>query len=178
MSVGELFLISITPGKLQCFFCQCSGLQSVALLLMSTSQRYPTGLANSNGQLGRHFIPHFTGGIECVLNDLRGKPAVNDEGFLDHGYLPSFVHRDKARGYARHFTSGVEQVIREAELEEMEKKWREENARILAAHPADAFYPEPDGKAAESAEEQVMLPLEAPAAPDDDPRPPSERELP
>jgi glucoside 3-dehydrogenase (cytochrome c) catalytic subunit len=81
----------------------CACVQSVALLLMSTSARYPTGLANSSGQLGRHFIPHFTGGIECVLNDLRGKAATNDEGFLDHGYLPSFVHRNKARGYARSF---------------------------------------------------------------------------
>jgi choline dehydrogenase-like flavoprotein len=81
----------------------CACVQSVALLMMSSSARYPTGLANSSGQLGRHFIPHFTGGIECVLNDLRGKPAINDEGFLDHGYLPSFVHRDKTRGYARSF---------------------------------------------------------------------------
>ena len=32
----------------------------------------------------------------------------------------------KVRGYARHFTSGIENVVREAELEEMEKKWREE----------------------------------------------------
>ena len=40
----------------------CACVQSIALLLMSTSSRYPTGLANSSGQLGRHFIPHFTGG--------------------------------------------------------------------------------------------------------------------
>ena len=37
------------------------------------------------------------------------------------------------RGMARHFTSGIENVIREAELEEMEKKWREENERIMRA---------------------------------------------
>ena len=37
------------------------------------------------------------------------------------------------RGMARHFTAGIENVIREAELEEMERKWREENERILAA---------------------------------------------
>ncbi|HEV2043365.1 MAG TPA: twin-arginine translocase TatA/TatE family subunit, partial [Sphingomicrobium sp.] len=49
----------------------------------------------------------------------------------------------KARGYARHFTSGVENVIREAELDEMEKKWREENQKILRAYPADAVYPDP-----------------------------------
>ncbi len=80
----------------------CACVQSIALLMMSTSSRYPTGLANSSGQLGRHFIPHFTGGIECLLDGLRGKAATNDEGFLDHAYLPSFMHKRK-RGYARSF---------------------------------------------------------------------------
>jgi sec-independent protein translocase protein TatB len=42
----------------------------------------------------------------------------------------------KVRGMARHFTSGVEAVIREAELEEMERKWREENERIMRQYPA------------------------------------------
>src|SRR5918994_1147516 len=49
----------------------------------------------------------------------------------------------KVRGYARHFTSGIENVMREAELEEMEKKWREENERIMQLHPPDAAYPDP-----------------------------------
>ena len=88
-------------GRVVVVACACA--QSVALLLMSKSRRYPAGLANSSGQLGRHFIPHFTGGIECVLDGLRGKPPANDEGFLDHAYLPSFVHRNSDRGYARSF---------------------------------------------------------------------------
>src|SRR5690349_19575533 len=49
----------------------------------------------------------------------------------------------RARGMARHFTSGIENMMREAELEEMEKRWREENERILRLHPANADYPEP-----------------------------------
>src|SRR5688572_32699119 len=40
------------------------------------------------------------------------------------------------RGMARHFHSGIEAMIREAELEEMEKKWREENERIMREYPA------------------------------------------
>lgn len=96
----------------------------------------------------------------------------------------------KVRGYARHFTSGIENVIREAELEEMEKKWREENQRILANYPADGDYPEPVPSGAEgpapqqpvpretASLDQQMLPLEAPAAPDGDPHPPEERPLP
>lgn len=41
----------------------------------------------------------------------------------------------RARGMARHFRSGLDTMIREAELEEMEKKWAEENRRIMAEHP-------------------------------------------
>jgi sec-independent protein translocase protein TatB len=103
----------------------------------------------------------------------------------------------QVRGYARHFTAGVENVIREAELEEMDRKWREENERILAAHPADGDYPDPGSPAsasprmtraahpdwnpgahAEPSGDEPLLPLEAPAAPDDDPTPPAERPLP
>jgi len=41
----------------------------------------------------------------------------------------------KAQGMARHFRSGIDTMIREAELEELEKKWREENERIMREHP-------------------------------------------
>ena len=90
----------------------------------------------------------------------------------------------RVRGYARHFTSGIENVMREAELEEMERKWREENQRILAEHPAEASYPEPQPRTDASAimtalpEAEPSLPFEAPAAPDFDPLPPAERPLP
>jgi sec-independent protein translocase protein TatB len=40
----------------------------------------------------------------------------------------------KARGMANQFRSGFDAMVREAELEEMEKKWKEENARIMAEH--------------------------------------------
>lgn len=87
-------------GRVVAVCCAC--VQSVSLLLMSKSRPYPTGLANSSGQLGRHFIPHFTGGVQCVLNELIGKPLAQDDGFLDHAYVPSFMH-DRKRDYARSF---------------------------------------------------------------------------
>ncbi len=37
----------------------------------------------------------------------------------------------QARGAARHFKTGVKDLIRQAELEELERKWREEEARIV-----------------------------------------------
>jgi choline dehydrogenase-like flavoprotein len=69
---------------------------------MSKSSRFPNGLANSSGELGRNFIPHITAGFELFLEDMIGKPSENDEGFLDHAYVPSFMH-DKKRDYARSF---------------------------------------------------------------------------
>src|SRR3954452_15698353 len=41
----------------------------------------------------------------------------------------------RAQGMARHFRSGIDAMIRESELEEMEKKWREENEKIMREHP-------------------------------------------
>jgi sec-independent protein translocase protein TatB len=40
----------------------------------------------------------------------------------------------RARGVARQFRSGFDSMVREAELAEMEKKWAEENARIMREH--------------------------------------------
>ncbi len=44
----------------------------------------------------------------------------------------------RARGMARHFRSGIDTMIREAELEEMEKKWKAENERIMREFPQNA----------------------------------------
>ncbi len=41
----------------------------------------------------------------------------------------------KARGVARQFRSGFDSMVREAELEEMEKRWAAENERIMREHP-------------------------------------------
>ena len=101
----------------------------------------------------------------------------------------------KVRGYARHFTSGIENAMREAELEEMDRKWREQNQRILDTHPADGLYPDPVPSGVEGAVMTPLpapgepvsvphpmvepaLPFEAPAAPDPDPRLAADRELP
>ena len=41
----------------------------------------------------------------------------------------------KARGVARQFRSGFDEMVRESELAEMEKKWQAENERIMREHP-------------------------------------------
>lgn len=42
----------------------------------------------------------------------------------------------KMRRMSNAFRAGIDNVIREAELEEMEREWRERNAAIMAAHPS------------------------------------------
>ena len=39
----------------------------------------------------------------------------------------------KIRRVSGHFRSGIDTMIREAELEDMEKKWREQNTAVMAA---------------------------------------------
>ena len=90
----------------------------------------------------------------------------------------------RVRGMARHFTSGIEDMVRQAELEEMEKKWREENERIMKLYPPDAHYPEPKGPEIGQPDEMPPLPQAAePMLPLDetqpgDELPPEKRPLP
>lgn len=44
----------------------------------------------------------------------------------------------KIRRVSGHFRAGVETMIREAEIEDMEKKWREQNEAIMREHPIAA----------------------------------------
>jgi len=72
----------------------------------------------------------------------------------------------RIRAHARHFTAGIENMMREAELEEMERKWREENERIMREHPVAMPYPGADPASFAPADEPVAeepeLPLTAP----------------
>ena len=48
----------------------------------------------------------------------------------------------RARAMARHFRTGFDAMIQQAELEEMEAKWKAENERIMRENPI-ANPPEP-----------------------------------
>jgi sec-independent protein translocase protein TatB len=92
----------------------------------------------------------------------------------------------RIRRVSNHFRSGIETMIREAEMEEMERKWREQNAAIMAEHPAvpepaplsyealphdgmhghpgtQPFYDPAAGQTPAHAADQLGLPLEPPA---------------
>ena len=83
----------------------------------------------------------------------------------------------KVRRTSNHFRAGIETMIRESEMEEMEKKWAEQNARIMADHPpVDLSEHEmtPLPSTAATAEARVEPPADPPA----DPPAPDEPQLP
>ena len=87
--------------------------------------------------------------------------------------IGNFVAR--ARGMASHFRAGVDNMIRESELQDMEKLWKANNERIMREAPP------PEEAAADSdwgrpAEETPALPSPAAAEPDPSrPKPPPPR---
>lgn len=79
----------------------------------------------------------------------------------------------KVRKVSGHFRAGLDAMVREAEMEEMEKKWREQNEKIMREHPQGGpvemeptgAYPPPA-----TAEARAAAPAEGEAAADETPR--------
>ena len=75
----------------------------------------------------------------------------------------------RARGVARHFRSGLDAMIREAELEEMERKWRADNEAIMREYPPPPVLETNVSEAADgeaSPDASPELPFEQPKQPE------------
>ncbi len=78
----------------------------------------------------------------------------------------------KMRRMSAHFRTGLDTMIREAEMEEMEKKWKAQNEKIMRQHPnggpaemeQTGAYPPPRKLADTQGEGQSASPAAAPAA--------------
>lgn len=89
----------------------------------------------------------------------------------------------KARAMTRHFRSGIDEMMRQAELAELEKKWAAENARIMAQHPPAPPAEDPagdnataDAAQAESADAPAAAPPARPVVGETSTQPPGGRE--
>ena len=51
----------------------------------------------------------------------------------------------KMRKISGHFRAGLDAMVREAEMEDMEKKWKAQNEKIMREHPEGAVEMEPTG---------------------------------
>ena len=67
----------------------------------------------------------------------------------------------KMRRMSSHFRAGIDEMVRQAEIEDMEAKWAKRNEEIMAKYPTGD---EPEGGAAENLlpPDQGMEPLKAP----------------
>jgi choline dehydrogenase-like flavoprotein len=78
----------------------CATVESARLLLNSRSPRYPNGLANSNGVVGRYLHGHLGGGADIYLKELEGVSPSNQDGATDHVYIPRYNHLAGKKDYA------------------------------------------------------------------------------
>lgn len=81
----------------------CGAVETPRLLLNSRSRRFPNGLANSNDVVGRYLHGHITAGLLAYLDELVGTRPVNNDGAMDHSYIPRFNLDRKKRDYAGGF---------------------------------------------------------------------------
>jgi choline dehydrogenase-like flavoprotein len=83
------------------FFVCASALESARLLLNSTSERFPHGLANSSGQVGRNLMDHLYGvGAYGLMPAVKGRPF----GQRPNGcYVPRFrnLKNEQSNGFLR-----------------------------------------------------------------------------
>lgn len=70
----------------------CASVESARLLLNSTSEKFPNGLANSNDLVGRYLTGHINTGATGYLKDLVGKDTFAGDGMTDHAYIPRVLH--------------------------------------------------------------------------------------
>ena len=81
----------------------------------------------------------------------------------------------RARGMARHFRTGFDTMMRESELEEMEKKWKADNERIMRDAP---LAPPPAPAQAGDSDWGKPAPAEPPVAADQGPEAPARPKAP
>ncbi|MFC3213035.1 Sec-independent protein translocase protein TatB [Novosphingobium panipatense] len=72
----------------------------------------------------------------------------------------------KMRRMSNHFRSGIDAMVREAELEEMERKWREQNEAIMKASPQLPSMEASPDRIAHPGAEDMQAPSGAAVAPE------------
>ena len=77
-----------------------SGCESARILLNSKSARFPNGLANSSGKVGRYLMDTVGAGLVGQIPALENLPAFNDEGAGGsmHSYVPWWLYKEQLAG--------------------------------------------------------------------------------
>ena len=70
-------------------------IESPRLLLNSASAKFPDGLANSSGQVGRNYMRHMTGSVYAAFD----RPVHMFRGTTMAGVIQDEAHNDPSRGF-------------------------------------------------------------------------------
>jgi len=73
-----------------------NSIESPRLLLNSASAKFPDGLANSSGQVGRNYMRHMTGSVYAIFD----KPVRMWRGTTMAGIISDEAKHDPSRGFA------------------------------------------------------------------------------
>lgn len=73
----------------------CNSIESPRLLLNSESGKFPQGLANSSGQVGKNYMRHTTGAVFAVFD----KPVHMYRGTAQSGIVMDEARLDTKRGF-------------------------------------------------------------------------------
>ncbi|MBS0405132.1 MAG: GMC family oxidoreductase [Proteobacteria bacterium] len=73
-----------------------NSIESPRLLLLSASSKFPDGLANSSGQVGRNYMRHMTGSVYAAFKD----PVHMYRGTTMAGIVRDESRHDTKRGFA------------------------------------------------------------------------------
>jgi choline dehydrogenase-like flavoprotein len=77
----------------------CNSIESPRLLLNSASAKFPHGLANSSGQLGKNYMRHTTGSVYAIFD----KPVHMYRGTVMAGIITDEAGLNTKRGFAGGF---------------------------------------------------------------------------
>jgi choline dehydrogenase-like flavoprotein len=76
-----------------------SGCESARILLNSRSARFPHGLANNSGKVGRYLMDTVGGGVGGQIPALENCPPYNDDGAsVMHLYMPWWLYKAQKAG--------------------------------------------------------------------------------
>jgi len=74
----------------------CNSIESPRLLLNSASAKFPDGLANSSGQVGKNYMRHTTGSVYAIFE----RPVNMYRGATMAGIITDESGHDPSRGFA------------------------------------------------------------------------------
>jgi choline dehydrogenase-like flavoprotein len=87
-----------------------SPIETARIMLNSTSGRFPDGIANSSGQLGRNLVENMTASVHGYYPDFRDREVTNDDGWSTGVMLAPLTNtnaRNRNKNFIRSYTLDI-----------------------------------------------------------------------